>query len=83
MELTLDCEMMRFTRPIHSIGPLQASPIATLSTIGIGWNVKTHINWFDKLIDIAKFKAKPPPIDGRKMKKKYAKHKKAFGSTKH
>ena len=60
--------MMRFTRQIQFIGPLQASRNATLSTIGIGWHVKTHLNCFDKTIDITKFKAKPPPIFGCKMK---------------
>ena len=68
MELTLNCEMIRSTRPIQFIETMQASQNATLSTIGIGWNVKTHINWFDKTIDNTKLKGKPPPIVGRKMK---------------
>ena len=67
MELTLDCEMMKLTRPVQFIGPLQGSRNATLSTIGIGWHVKTHLNWFDKMID-TESKGKPPPIVGRKMK---------------
>ena len=60
--------MMKFTQPIQFIVPLQGSQKATLSTIGIGWHVKTHINLFDKTIDITKFKAKPPAIFGHKMK---------------
>jgi hypothetical protein len=55
-------------RPIQFIESLQDSRNATLSTIGIGWHVKTHLNWFDKTIDITEFKAKPTPIVGRKMK---------------
>ena len=55
-------------RPIQFIETLQATQNATLSKIGIGWHVKSHINWFDKMIDITKFKAKPPPIFGHKMK---------------
>ena len=69
MELTLGCVMMRSMCLIHFFETLKAAQNATLSAIGIGWHVKTHINWFDKTIDITKFKAKPPPISGRKMKK--------------
>ena len=47
---------------------MQSSKNATLSTTGIGWNIKTHINWFDKTIDITKLKGKPLPIFGCKMK---------------
>ena len=68
MALTLDCEMMRSMRPIQFVENLKAAQNATLATIGIGWHVKTHINWFDKCIDMKKYKDKPPPIVGRKMK---------------
>ena len=54
--------------PIQFIETLKAARNATLSKIGIGWHVKTHINLLNKLIDITKFKAKPPPINGCKMK---------------
>ena len=47
LELTLDCVMMRSMHPIQFIETLQ-SQNATLSTVGIEWHVKTHINWFDK-----------------------------------
>ena len=47
---------------------MQASQNATLSPIDISWNVKNHINWFDKTIDITKLKGKLPPMFGRKMK---------------
>ena len=59
---------MRSMRPIQCIDTLQASQNATISIIGIGWHVKTHLNRFDKTIDLTKFKAKPPPIFGFKMK---------------
>ena len=71
MELTLDCVKMRSTRPIQFIGPFQASWNASLSTIGIGWHVKTHLKWFDKIIDITKLKAKSPPFFNCKMKNLY------------
>ena len=68
MELTLDCEIIRFTRPIQFTETMQAFKNVTLSTTGIGLNVKTHINWFDKPIDITKLKGKPLPIFCCKMK---------------
>jgi hypothetical protein len=69
MGLTLDCVKMRSMHPrIQFIETLQASKNTTLSTIGIGWHVKTHTNLFEKTIDITKCKAKTPEIFGRKMK---------------
>ena len=68
MELTLDWDIIRSKHPIQFIETMQASKNSTLSTTGIGWNVKTPINWFDKTIDITKLKGKPIPIFGRKMK---------------
>ena len=41
---------------------------STLSSVGIGWNVTTHLNWFDKKVHITKLKGKLPPMFGRKMK---------------
>ena len=67
MELTLDCVKMRSMCPIQFIETAQTCRNPTLSTIGIGWHVKTHLNWFDKTIDITKIKAKPPPSFGRKI----------------
>ena len=58
MELTQDCDIVWTIRPIQIFETIQASQNATLSTIGAGWNVKTHINWFDKMIDITKFQGK-------------------------
>ncbi len=69
-------------RPIQFIETVKMFQNPTLTTTGKGWNVKTHFNWFDKMVNITKFKAKPPPMLGRKLKK-YARHKKVFGSTKH
>ena len=82
MELTLDCKKMMSMRPIQFIETAQMCQNPTLTTTGIGWNVKTHFNWFDKMVNITKFKAKPPSMLGRKWKI-YARHKKVFGSTKH
>jgi len=69
MELTLDFAKMMYMRPIQFIETVPICQNPNLSTIGIGWHVKTHLNWFDKTIDITKFKTKPPPIFGRKLKK--------------
>ncbi len=53
--------------PIQFIETAQTCQNPTLLTTGIGWNVKTHFNWFDKMVDITKFKAKPPSMLGCKM----------------
>ena len=82
MKMTLDCTKMWCMRPIQFIETALMCQNPTLSTTGKGWNVKTHFNWFDKTVDITKLKGKPPPMFGRKLKK-YARHKKVFGSTKH
>ena len=54
MELTLDCKKMMSMGPIQFIETAQICQNPTLTTTGIGWNFKTHINWFDKTIDITK-----------------------------
>jgi hypothetical protein len=69
MELTLDCVKMRSMCPIQFIETVQTCQNPTLLTTGIGWNVKTHFNWFDKTVDITKLKGKPQQMLGRKMKK--------------
>ena len=55
-------------RPIQFIETNLSCQNPTLSTTGKGWNVKDHFNWFDKTIDITKFKAKPPLMFNCKMK---------------
>jgi hypothetical protein len=60
---------MMCTRPIQFIETAQTSQNCTLSTTGIGWNVKTHFNWFDKTVDITKLKGKPLQMFGCRMKK--------------
>jgi len=59
---------MMSMRPIQLIVTVQTCHNPTLSTTGIGWDVKTHFNWFDKRVNITKFKAKPPSMLGCKMK---------------
>ena len=59
---------MRSMGPIQFIETAQMCRNPTLTTTGIGWNVKTHFNWFDKMVNITKFKAKPPSMLGSKMK---------------
>ncbi len=59
---------MMTMRLIQFIETAQTCQNPTLTTTGIGWNVKTHFNWFDKMVNITKFKAKPPSMLGRKMK---------------
>ncbi len=68
MELTLDCKKLMSMRPIQFIETVQTCQNPTLSTTGIDWEVKTHFNWFDKMVNITKFKAKPPSMLGCKMK---------------
>ncbi len=55
-------------RPIQFIETAQTCKNPTLTTTGIGWDVKTHFNWFDKTVDITKLKGKPPPMFGCKIK---------------
>ena len=73
---------MMSMRPIQFIETVHTRQNPSLSTAGIGWDVKTHFNWFDKTADITKLKGKPPPMFGRKIKKN-VRHKKVFASTKH
>ena len=67
MKLTLDFNKMWSMCPIQFIETVQLCQNPTLSTTGKGWNVKEHFNWFDKTVDITKFKGKPPPMFGRKL----------------
>jgi hypothetical protein len=69
MKLTLDCNKMWSMRPIQFIETKLSFQNPTLSTTGKGWNVKDHFNWFDKTVDITKFKGKSPPMFGRQLKK--------------
>ena len=69
MKLTLDCNKMWYLRPTQFIETKLSCQNPTLSTTGKGWNVKDHFNWFDKTIDITKFKGNPPTMFGRKLKK--------------
>ncbi len=68
MDLTLDCKKMMSMHPIQFIETVQTCQNPTLSTTGIGWDVKTHFNWFDKRVNITEFKANPPSMLGPKMK---------------
>ena len=56
-------------RPIQFIETAQTCQNPTLTTTGIGWYVKTHFNWFDKMVNITKFKAKPPSMLGCRIEK--------------
>jgi len=67
MKLTLDCNKMLSMRPIQFIETQLSCHNPTLSTTGKGWNVKDHFNWFDKTLDITKFKGKSLPTFGRKL----------------
>ncbi len=67
MTLTLDCDKMITMRPIQFIETNLSCSNPTLLTTGKGWNVKDHFNWFDKTLDITKFKGKPPQMFGRKL----------------
>ena len=67
MKLTLDCNKMLSMRPIQLIETKLSCHNPTLSTTGKGWNVKDHFNWFDKTLDITKFKGKSLPTFGRKL----------------
>ena len=44
------------------------SQATTMSCTGKGWDLKTHMNWFDKTLDPKKVKDKLPPIAARKIK---------------
>ena len=55
-------------RSIQFIEIAQTCQNPTLSTTGKIWNVKEHFNWFDKTVDTTKFKGKPPPMFGCKIK---------------
>ncbi len=68
MELTLDCKKMSM-RSIKCIETVQTCQNPTLSTTGIGWDVKTHSNWFEKRAKITEVKGKPQQMLGRKFKK--------------
>ncbi len=67
MKLILDCNKMWSMRPIQFIETKLSCQNPTLSTTGKGWNVKDHFNWFDKTLEITKFKDKPPQMFGCKL----------------
>ncbi len=69
MDLTLDCKKMMSMRPIQFIETVQTCQNPTLSTTGIGCDVKTHFNWFDKRAKITEVKGKQQQMLGPKLKK--------------
>ncbi len=59
---------MMSMRPIQFIETVQTCQNPTLSTTGIGWDVKTHFNWFDERAKMTEVKGKPQQMLGCKLK---------------
>jgi hypothetical protein len=68
MSVVLDCDQMMLSCPMSFTFMTKNSQPTTMSCIGKGWNLKTHMNWFDKTLDPQKVKDRLPPIATRKIK---------------
>ena len=68
MPVVLDCDQMMLSRPMSFTVMTKNSQATTMSCIGKGWDLKTHMNWFDKTIDLKKVTDRLLPIAARKIK---------------